>query len=202
MASSEAAPELDEDSTPMGMDFPAELVGRWEAAAEGVDTKKVRHVKLRIGVVLGHIERKSTIGKLWRIGRARGFLPIIRLPFCLGIGAGIGRGTQMFPWVHIDDMVGVLLHVIDHQHTSGRYNAVSPGIVDNAAFTKAFAAKLGRPVMWSIPEWLVRFIVGDERSSILLRGQLVRPKRTLEAGYVFKYPDIEKALAHLVQKTF
>jgi uncharacterized protein len=202
LESSEAAPELDEDSAPMGMDFPAELVGQWEAAAAGVDTTKVRHVKLRIGVVLGHVERKSNIGKLWRIGRARGFLPIIRLPFCLGIGAGIGTGTQLFPWVHIDDMVGVLLHVIDHQHTSGRYNAVSPGIVDNAAFTKAFAAKLRRPVIWSIPEWLVRFIVGDERSSILLRGQLVRPKRTLEAGYVFQYPDIDKALSHLVQKIF
>ena len=202
LARSEPAPELDEDSVPMGMDFPAELVGQWEAAAEGVDTSKVRHVKLRIGVVLGQVERKSHIGKLWRIGRARGFLPIIRLPFCLGIGAGIGSGTQMFPWVHIDDMVGILLHVIDHQQTSGRYNAVSPGIVDNAAFTKAFAAKLGRPVVWAVPEWLVRFVVGNERSSILLRGQLVRPKRTLEAGYVFQYSDIEKALSHLVQKIF
>jgi uncharacterized protein len=200
--SAEAIPELDEDSAPMGMDFPAELVAQWEAAAAGVDASRVRHVKLRIGVVLGHVERKSHIGKLWRIGRARGFLPIIRLPFCLGIGAGIGSGKQMFPWVHIDDMVGVLLHLIDHRETSGRYNAVSPGIVDNAGFTKAFAAKLGRPVVWSVPEWLVRFVVGDERSSILLRGQLVRPKRTLEAGYVFQYPDIDKALSHLVQKTF
>jgi uncharacterized protein len=198
--SSEPVPELDEDSAPMGMDFPAELVAQWEAAAEGVDATKVRHVKLRIGIVLGKVERKSHIGKLWRIGRARGFLPIIRLPFCLGIGAGIGSGTQMFPWVHIDDMVGVLLHVIDHRQARGRYNAVSPGIVDNATFIKSFAAKLGRPVVWSVPEWLVRFIVGDERSSILLRGQLVRPKRTLEAGYVFQYPDLDRALSNLVQK--
>jgi uncharacterized protein len=59
--SSEAIPELDEDSAPMGMDFPAELVAQWEAAAAGVDTSRVRHVKLRIGVVLGHVERKSHI---------------------------------------------------------------------------------------------------------------------------------------------
>ncbi len=195
-------PELDEDSSPMGMDFPAELVGQWEAAAEGVDSSRIRHVRLRIGVVLGNIERKSHIGKLWRIGRARGFLPIIRLPFCLGLGAIIGSGKQMFPWVHIADMVGILLHVIDHQDTKGRFNAVSPGIVDNKEFTECFAGKLGRRVIWSIPEWLIRFIVGDERSSILLRGQLVRPKRTLEAGYVFKYPDIDSALSNLVQKTF
>ena len=195
-------PELDEDSAPMGLDFPAELVGQWEAAAEGVDGSRVRHVRLRIGVVLGRIERKSHIGKLWRIGRARGFLPIIRLPFCLGVGAVIGSGKQMFPWVHIDDMVGVLLHVIDRKDATGRFNAVSPGIVDNREFIETFASKLGRRVIWSVPEWLVRFIVGDERSSILLRGQLVRPKRTLESGYVFKYPDIDSALSHLVQKTF
>lgn len=200
LAAGEAHPELDEDSAPMGMDFPAELVGLWEQAAEGVDTTRVRHVKLRIGIVLGKIERKSYLGRLWRIGRARGFLPIIRLPFCLGLGAAIGRGTQMFPWIHVDDMVGVILHTLDHTDATGRFNAVSPGIVDNRAFTTAFAHALGRPIVWSVPEWLVRALVGAERSSILLRGQLVRPKRTLEAGYRFRYPTIEGAMEDLVEK--
>lgn len=194
-------PELDEDSQPMGMDFPAELVHLWEAAADGVDASRIRHIKLRIGVVLGKVDRKSYIGRLWQIGRARGFLPIIRLPFCLGLGAVIGSGKQMLPWIHIDDMVGILLHVIDHPQTSGRYNAVSPGIVTNREFIETFAARLRRPVMWSVPEWLVRFLVGDERSSILLRGQLVRPKRTLESGYVFRYPQLKLALDDLVYVT-
>jgi uncharacterized protein (TIGR01777 family) len=197
----EAHPELDEDSKPMGLDFPAELVGQWEAAADGVDRSRVRHVKLRIGVVLGKVERKSHIGRLWQIGRARGFLPIIRLPFCLGFGCVIGKGTQMLPWVHIDDMVGIMRHVIDDEATSGLYNAVAPGIVDNRTFIEAFAERLRRPVLWSAPESLVRFIVGAERSSILLRGQLVRPKRTLESGYVFRYPELRPALADLVHVT-
>jgi len=199
LADGQAHPELDEMSEPMGMDFPAELVGLWEKAAEGVDTARVRHVRLRIGIVLGKVERKSYIGKLWRIGRARGFLPIIRLPFCLGLGATIGKGTQMFPWIHIDDMVGVLLHVLDHPDTTGRYNAVSPGIVDNRTFTTAFAHALGRPIVWSVPEGVVRALVGAERSSILLRGQLVRPKRTLEAGYQFRFATIEAAMSDLVE---
>jgi len=200
LAAGEAHPELDETSAPMGMDFPAELVSQWEAAAEGVDRDRIRHVQLRIGVVLGKIERKSYLGKLWRIGRARGFLPIIRLPFCLGIGATIGSGTQMFPWVHIDDMVGVILFVLDQDETVGRYNAVSPGIVDNRTFTLAFGKALRRKVVWSVPEWVVRALVGSERSSILLRGQLVRPKRTLEAGYRFKYDTIDGAMADLVER--
>jgi uncharacterized protein len=195
-------PELDEDSPPMGLDFPAELVSQWEAAAEGVDTTQIRHVKLRIGVVLGKVERKSYIGRFWQIGRARGFLPIIRLPFCLGLGAVIGTGKQPLPWIHIEDMVGILLHVIDRAETSGCYNAVSPGIVTNRQFTEAFAGQLRRPVLWTVPEWLIRFLITDERASILLRGQLVKPKRTISSGYQFRYPELASALDDLVHVTF
>lgn len=202
LAEGETYPELDEDSAPMGMDFPAELVSQWEAAAEGVDTSRVRHIQLRIGVVLGAIARKSYIGKLWRIGKARGFLPIIRLPFCLGFGATIGTGKQLFPWIHLDDMTGILLHTIDNSKLTGRYNAVSPGIVNNHDFTQSFSKYLKRPIRWSVPEWIVKRIVGEERSSILLRGQLVRPKRTVESGYVFKYPTIDEAMNDLVKITF
>lgn len=201
LAEGEDHPELDEYSEPVGMDFPAELVSQWEAAAEGVDTTRLRHIKLRIGVVLGAIERKSYITKFWRIGKARGFLPIIRLPFCLGAGAVIGRGTQIFPWIHIEDMVGILLFVIDQDETEGRYNAVSPGAVTNRVFTESFAKYLRRPILWSVPEWMVKRAVGEERSSILLRGQLVRPRRTAEAGYVFKYPEIDGAMSDLVKIT-
>jgi uncharacterized protein (TIGR01777 family) len=193
--------ELDEDSKPMGLDFPAELVGQWEAAADGVDGTRIRHAKLRIGVVLGKVERASYIGRLWQIGRARGFLPIIRLPFCLGLGAVIGTGEQPLPWIHIDDMVGILLHVIDRSDTGGRYNAVAPGIVTNRQFIEAFGRRLRRPVLWSAPAWLIRFLVGEERSSILLQGQLVRPKRTLESGYIFRYPELGSALNDLVHVT-
>jgi uncharacterized protein (TIGR01777 family) len=197
----ETYPELTEDSEPMGVDFPAELVALWEKAAEGIDRERVRHIRVRIGVVLGSVERKSYLGKLWRVGRARGFLPIIRLPFCVGLGAGIGHGNQPFPWIHIDDMVGVLLHLIDNRTLSGRFNAVSPGIVDNRQFTESFARHLHRPVVWSVPTWLVKGIVGTERASILLEGQNVKPKRTIEAGYEFRYPDIDSALDDLVQIT-
>ncbi|MGB6228746.1 MAG: TIGR01777 family oxidoreductase [Litorimonas sp.] len=207
MAAGEAYPELDEYSEPIRqadgqVDFPAELVGAWETAAEGVDSSRVRHVRLRIGVVLGAIERKSYLTKLWRIGRSRGFLPIIRLPFCLGVGAVIGDGEQVFPWIHLDDMVGILVWALDDASLRGRFNAVAPHPVTNRVFTESFAKRLRRPVVWSVPAWLVRRVVGAERSSILLRGQLVRPRRTLEAGYVFRFPDIDAAMDDLVQITF
>lgn len=195
-------PELDEESEPMGVDFPAELVALWEKAAEGVDTSRVRHVRLRIGVVLGSVHRESALGRLWRIGRSRGFLPIIRLPFCFGLGCVIGTGRQPFPWLHIDDMTGILLHVIDRPDLDGRFNAVSPGIVTHETFIRAFARHLRRPITWRAPAWLVERIVGRERSSILLEGQLVRPKRTLASGYLFRFADLDAALDDLVKINF
>ena len=194
-----AYPELDEDSAPMDLDFPAELVAQWEAAAEGIDAARVRHIKLRIGIVLGAVHREGVLGRLWRIGRARGFLPIIRLPFCLGLGPVIGSGRQPFPWIHVDDMKGILLLAIDRRDLSGRFNAVAPDIVPHETFIRAFARRLRRPITWRARAWLVRRIVGAEQSSILLEGQLVRPKRTLEAGYRFRFPDIDGALDDLVK---
>lgn len=195
-------PELDEESPPMGLDFPAELVALWERAANGIDAARIRHVSVRIGVVLGAVVRTSYLGKLWRVGRAHGFLPIIRMPFCLGLGATIGHGRQPVPWIHIDDAVGVFEHLVDSAEARGRYNAVAPGVVSNHEFIHAFAKRLRRPVVWSAPAWLVRRLVGPERASILLEGQNVKPKRTLEAGYRFRYPALDAALADLVQITF
>lgn len=114
----------------------------------------------------------------------------------------MGHGNQPFPWIHIDDMAGILLHVVDGSELSGRFNAVAPGIVTNRAFTHQFARRLRRPVVWSIPSWLVHLVVGPERASILLEGQNVKPKRTLESGYLFDFPEIDRALDDLVKITF
>jgi uncharacterized protein len=195
-------PELDETAAPMGMDFPAELVALWEEAANGIDAARIRHVSVRIGVVLGKIERTSTVGKLWRVGRAHGFLPIIRLPFCLGLGAIMGHGRQPVPWIHIEDAVGVFVHLVDSAAARGRYNAVAPGVVSNRQFTQTFAKHLRRPVVWSAPQWLVRALVGKDRASILLEGQNVVPKRTLASGYRFRYAALDGAMTDLVQITF
>lgn len=182
--------------------MPAQLVALWEAAAEGIDSTRIRHVGMRIGVVLGALEGKSVLGMPWRIGRTRGFLPIIRLPFCLGMGAVIGHGRQPFPWIHIDDMVALLVHVLDHPDMTGRDNAVAPGIVTNRDFTMALAKRLRRPVVWSVPPWLVRALVGKERAKVLLEGQNVKPRRTLAAGFRFAYGDIDSALDNLVKIHF
>jgi len=194
-------PELDEYSAPMALDFPASMVALWEDAANAIDTTRIRHIHVRLGIILGAVERVSLLGKLWRIGRGRGILPLIRLPFCLGMGAVMGHGRQPMPWIHIDDVVGLFEHLIDSRVTAGRYNAVAPGIVSNRVFTEVLARRLHRPIAWSAPAWLVRAIVGADRASILLAGQNVRPRRTIESGYRFRYPELGGALRDLVRIT-
>lgn len=96
-------------------------------------------------------------------------------------------------------MVNLIVQSIDNESMHGRYNGVSPGIVTNREFTNVFARKLRRPVFWSVPSSVVEYIVGKERSSILLQGQLVKPKRTLESGFEFKFSDIDSALSDLTK---
>ena len=195
--------EVDEYSTPIASDYPAKLVRQWEAAADGVDKSKIRHAKLRIGIVLAASDRatghhRGQTKKPWRLQTSRGIFPLMRSAFALGLGATFGDGKQPFPWVHIDDVVQIIIKTIDDKNMAGLFNAVSPGIVDNKKFSTLLAKKLKRPLLFSIPSWLVTAIVGSERSSILLRGQLVKPKRTLTFGYEFLYPDIETALGSLI----
>jgi hypothetical protein len=185
----------------MALDFPASMVALWEDAASAIDTARIRHLHVRLGIILGAVERRSRLGNLWRVGRGRGILPLIRLPFCLGLGAVMGHGRQPMPWIHVDDVVGLLEHLIDARAASGRFNAVAPGIVSNREFTEQLARRLHRRVAWQAPAWLVRAVVGEDRASILLAGQNVKPKRTLESGYRFRFPELQGALRSLVQIT-
>lgn len=192
--------DLDERSEPVGIDFPAELVGRWEAAADGVDTAKVRHVKLRFGIVLASDQFAPSAPKaLSRHSMgARGIFPMLHAAFKRGLCVGMGSGVQPFPWVHLDDVVGIVLQAMQQSDMRGIFNAVAPGIVSNQAFTAQLAARLGRSVLGRVPAWLIKAVVGKERSTILLLGQRVKPNRTLEHGYRFKFAELPECLDDLL----
>jgi len=179
------------------VDMPSLLSEVWEASARRVDTSKVRHVQMRIGIVLGDVQ-----GKGLPIALNRGILPIIRAPFCLSMGGYLGSGKQFFPWIHIDDVVGIYRKALQDPTMDGIYNCVAPNIVTNEEFTNVFAKKLRRRILWHIPSWLIKLVVGKARSGILLEGQHVHPKRTLESGYKFQYPTINVALDNLVKIYF
>jgi len=172
-----------------GNDFSGQLCDKWESAAREINTDKVRHVHIRVGIVLGPVKEKLF---------ETGILPLLRLAFIFGLGAKFGNGKQFFPWVHIDDVTGLMSKSLNSRTMSGTYNMVSPNIVRNEDFMHALGHALNRPVLFRIPASVIQFVVSKERMPILIEGQHVIPKRTLDAGYQFKFPDLDSALVDLV----
>ncbi len=169
---------LTEASAP-GDDFLARLCVDWEAAAQGAG---VRTVTLRTGVVLA---------------REGGALAKLLPPFKLGAGGPIGRGRQYMPWIHRDDIVGLILHAIDSPSLDGPLNGVAPAPVTNAAFGKALGAALRRPALMPTPPIALRLLLG-ERAGVLTASQRVSADRARESGYAFRHAEIGGALRDLV----
>jgi len=145
--------------------------------------KKIRHVGLRVGVVLG---------------RDGGMIKQSYLPFSLGLGGVLGSGEQQFAWIHIKDCVNLFQRAVENPDMSGFYNAVSPGQCSNEAFTTAFGKALNRPTFLFVPGFVLRTLGGAERSPMLLEGVRIKPKRTLESGFKFEFADVEKAMVDIV----
>ncbi|XP_071959545.1 epimerase family protein SDR39U1-like [Antedon mediterranea] len=124
------------------------------------------------------------------LGKDGGVIKMMKLPF-YGLGGVIGSGEQFFPWIHVDDIAAIFIHV------EGALNATAPSVTTNRNFTKAFAAALWRPSIFPVPEFIVKAMLGSERAVVLL-GQNVQPKRTLDSGYTFKYTSITDAIKDIV----
>ena len=120
------------------------------------------------------------------------------LPFKLGLGGPIGCGNQWFPWIHIDDVVGIFMHALDNDNVHGVLNGVAPKICTNQEFTSTLGSILHRPVFFRVPSFVLNTLLGPTRASIALEGQNVYPKRTIESGYDFLYPSVREALADLL----
>ncbi|MBA3550190.1 MAG: TIGR01777 family protein [Nannocystis sp.] len=175
------AREVDEDSAP-GNDFLAALTIDWEAAALRAERHQTRVCLVRIGLVLGR--DGGVLGKL---------LP----PFRLGLGGPIGDGKQYFPWVHIDDLIGMQVAALEREDLHGPLLAVAPGIVTNREFGAALGRALHRPAVLRVPAFALRLALG-ESASALLNGQRAVPRRTQALGYEFQFPELEPALADLL----
>lgn len=171
---------LTESSAP-GSGFMADVCVAWEKEADLAESLGIRVVKLRTGVALG-----SNGGALAKM------LP----PFKAGMGGKLGHGDQWMSWVHVDDLVGIIQHAIANP-VSGPVNGTSPNPVTNADFTKALAHTLGRPALVPMPAFTLKFMFG-EMSDVMLASQRVLPKAAETAGYEFRFPALDAALASIL----
>ncbi len=163
--------------------FSSQLCQKWEAAALKAETLGIRTCLLRTGIVLG--KNGGALSKM---------LP----PFKMGLGGRIGDGQQWMSWIHLDDLLGIILYCINHDNLNGAINGTSPNPVINQVFTKTLGAALKRPTIFPMPEIVVKLLMGKMGEELLLAGKRILPGKILDAGYKFQYKTLEEALINVV----
>lgn len=173
--------ELNEDSPPVIEDYAAQLCSAWEETALRAEDLGIRVALLRTGLVLA---------------ADGGFLKRLLLPFRLGLGGPIGNGRQWMAWIHLQDEIALIDFLLQQEAAHGPYNACAPQPVRNKAFAQSLGRALHRPALLPLPAPLLRLGLG-ELSGLLLGGQKALPEQALAAGFTFRFPDIDSALADL-----
>lgn len=175
--------EVVHEKSQAGGDFLADVCEQWEEAAELATALGLRVVRLRIGVVLG---------------RDGGALEQMRLPFRLALGGRLGTGEQWVSWIHVEDLVQLMLATATNEKYRGAVNAVAPNPVRNADFTQALALTLRRPAIFPVPGWVLNLIFG-EMSRVLLASQRVEPRVASDNKFAFAFPELGPALRDLLK---
>lgn len=170
---------LTEASSPAAADdFISQLCVQWEAEASRAEPLGVRVVQLRTGVVLD---------------KSGGALQKMLLPFQLFAGGPLGNGRQWFPWIHADDLVGLILFALTQPTVSGALNGTAPELATMGTFSKALGQAMHRPSWMPVPRFALSMLMG-ERADLILASQKVVPERPLSLGYTFRYPNLGPAL--------
>jgi uncharacterized protein (TIGR01777 family) len=170
--------QLAEDAPP-GSDFLATMCQDWEAAATEVDG--TRRVVLRIGIVFGH----------------GGALAQMVTPFRLFLGGPLGSGNQWVSWIHIADLVSLVLFALDSPFLSGPVNATAPTPVTNRQLSTLLGKILRRPSTLPTPGFIVRLALGQAADAVLT-GQRVLPTKAIAAGFTFRHPRCDEALLSIL----
>ncbi|MBL0331711.1 MAG: TIGR01777 family protein [Chlorobiota bacterium] len=172
-----------DETSPAGNDFLGTVCKSWEDEAFKAEELGVRVTTIRTGVVL---DLKG------------GALPKQITPFKMFVGGPILPGTQPYPWIHIEDELGIILWALDNENVKGPINATAPDSVNNKEFSKALAKSLKRPCLFPVPSLPMKILFG-EGAIIVLEGQKAIPKKALELGYKFKFDKLSLALRNLIQ---
>ncbi len=172
---------VDEDS-PSGSGFLADVCRQWEKSSAALDEMGIRRCVIRTGMVLG------------KGGALERMLPLFRL----FMGGPPGTGLQGVSWIHLADQVAAIRFLMEHESARGAFNMTAPNPVVFRTFARVLGETLHRPSGLKAPAFALRMLFGQMADEVLLSGQLALPKRLLEAGYQFKFPELEGALEDLL----
>lgn len=160
-------------------DFMSEIGVKWQKAAEKAVDSGMDLTITRFGVVLK---------------KGQGMLKKLAPAYYLGLGSVIGDGEQYISWIHIDDLVQAYAFLLNHPELTGAYNLTSPHPVEQKRFAKSLASAMNRPLFLKTPAKVIQWMFGEMGDCLINHGQQVAAKKILEAGFVFKYPNIDLAL--------
>jgi len=175
----------DETTGEIHDDFSVQVCKAWEQAFNDLTLPGTRKIILRMAIVLG---------------QDGALVPYTRL-VKFGLGGPQGSGTQMFSWIHIDDLCQIVEWAWADKRAEGIYNAAAPGPVTNAAFMQALRQELKMPVGLPAPGWLLKTgatLIGTE-AELLLKSRWVIPTALLQQGFQFHYPQLKAALHSLLR---
>ena len=178
--------EVMTEESPPGKGFLSHLAWSWENEARKIADMGIRTLVLRLGLVLSN---------------QGGFLPKIAQVFRSYAGSILGNGEQCMSWIHIDDLCAMFLEAMRNENWQGVYNAVSPNPVSNQEFSLTLAKVLKKPLLLPQTPALVLKLLLGEKSSLLLDGTRVSAAKVIEAGFKFRYPDLESSLRYLLPPT-
>lgn len=172
-----------DEETPIDFDLPKDFLSEigieWQKALNPAIDYGMSVTSLRFGVVLN---------------KKGGMLKQLIPSFKMGLGAIVGDGNQMISWIHMDDLIKIFRFLLSNPTLNGVFNLTAPNPVPQKQFAQIMAKTMHRPLFLKLPTFLVKLLFGEMGESILLEGQRVFPKRLLQEGYEFKYPELELAL--------
>ncbi|MDP5018240.1 TIGR01777 family protein [Anabaena sp. UHCC 0187] len=171
-----------DENSPSGQDFLSQICREWEGEAGKVKDAGVRLVILRLGIVLGN---GGALGKMIT-------------PFKLFAGGPIGSGRQWFSWIHLDDIVSLIIQALTQPTMEGIYNATTPEPVRMNELSTTMGEVMNRPSWLPVPSFALEAMLGDG-AKVVLEGQQVLPKRTLESGFQYQYPNLQSALKQILK---
>lgn len=167
-----------DEASPRGEGFLADVCQAWEQATQPAQDAGMRVVNMRFGMIL---DRKG------------GALGQMLTPFKMGVGGRLGSGKQYWSWIALPDVINALQFCLNHSELAGPVNFVAPDEVTNLEFTKTLGKVLSRPTCLPVPAWGVKTAFGEMGQELMLTSARVVPKKLIEAGFQFQYPQLEDA---------
>lgn len=178
----DCGPRVVTEVHPVADTYLADVCKQWEDNVARFSTLGIREVRCRIGIVLA---------------KNGGALPELTKTLPLGVAGYFAKADLYYPWIHLDDVCGIMIHALENENMKGAYNTTSDNpVVLKDLMSAILQAKNSKALLLPAPPFALQMAMG-EMADMLLSSQRCTAKKVMEAGYRFYYPDLKQALQQI-----